>query len=82
MEQSTLDYYEPIFLEVVKRNPDKFVEIMKPYVERENNSRWLKNCVKQLEQVPVRGTKAKSETIQWWLQQEEQTHDHTNIKRA
>lgn len=41
MEQSTLDYYEPIFLEVVKRNPDKFVEIMKPYVERKNNSRWL-----------------------------------------
>lgn len=41
MEQATLDYYEQIFLEVVKRNPDKFVEIMKPYVERKNNSRWL-----------------------------------------
>ena len=41
MEQATLDYYEPIFLEVVKRNPDKFVEIIKPFVERRNNSRWL-----------------------------------------
>ncbi len=41
MEQSTLDYYEPIFLEVVKRNPDKFVEIIRPFVERKNNSRWL-----------------------------------------
>ena len=41
MEQATIDYYEPIFLEVVKRNPDKFVEIIKPFVERRNNSRWL-----------------------------------------
>ena len=41
MEQSTLDYYEPIFLEVVKRNPDKFVEIIRPFVERKKSSRWL-----------------------------------------
>ena len=41
MEQATLDYYEPIFLEVVKRNPEKFVEIIRPFVERKNNSRWL-----------------------------------------
>lgn len=41
MEQATLDYYEPIFLEVVKRNPDKFVEIIRPFVQRKKNSRWL-----------------------------------------
>ena len=41
MEQATLDYYEPIFLEVVKRNPDKFVEIIRPFVERKKSSRWL-----------------------------------------
>ena len=32
--------------------------------------------------VPVLGTRVKSETIQWWLQQEEQIHAHTNIKRT
>ena len=41
MEQATIDYYEPIFLEVVKRNPDKFVEIIRPFVERKKSSRWL-----------------------------------------
>ena len=41
MEQATLDYYEPIFLEVVKRNPEKFVEIIKPFVDKTNNKRWL-----------------------------------------
>ena len=41
MEQATLDYYEPIFLEVVKRNPEKFVEIIKPFVDTTNNKRWL-----------------------------------------
>lgn len=29
MEQSTLDYYEPIFFEVVKRNPKKICWINK-----------------------------------------------------
>ena len=35
MEQATLDYYEPIFLEVVKRNPDKFVEIINHLLNEE-----------------------------------------------
>ena len=41
MEQSTLDYYEPIFLEVVKRNPEKFVGLIKPFIDSRNNQRWI-----------------------------------------
>lgn len=41
MEQSTLDYYEPIFLEVVKRNPEKFVGLIKSFIDSRNNQRWI-----------------------------------------
>ena len=41
MEQATLDYYEPIFLEVVKRNPEKFVSLIKPFMRTSNNQRWI-----------------------------------------
>jgi hypothetical protein len=41
MEQSTLDYYEPIFFEVVKRNPDKFVGLIKPFIDSRSNQRWI-----------------------------------------
>ena len=41
MEQSTLDYYEPIFFEVVKRNPEKFVGLIKPFIDSRSNQRWI-----------------------------------------
>lgn len=41
MEQATLDYYEPIFLEVVRRNPDKFVDLIKPFIDSKSRQRWL-----------------------------------------
>ena len=41
MEQATIDYFEPIFLEVVKRNPEKFVSLIKPYMKSNNNKRWI-----------------------------------------
>ena len=78
MEQATLDYYEPIFLEVVKRNPDKFVEIIRPFVERKKSSRWL-TTEELCEEL---GTSTSS-----WLKsdvrnhQDERIHDHINIKR-
>lgn len=41
MEKATLDYFEPIFFEVVKRNPEKFVSLIKPFMESNTNQRWL-----------------------------------------
>lgn len=41
MEQATIDYFEPIFLEVVKRNPEKFVSLIKPFIDSKNNQRWI-----------------------------------------
>jgi len=41
MEQATIDYFEAIFLEVVKRNPEKFVRLIKPYMKSNNNQRWI-----------------------------------------
>ena len=41
MEQATLDYYELIFFEVVKRNPEKFVGLIKPFIDSRNNQRWI-----------------------------------------
>ena len=42
MEQSTLDYFEQIFFEVVKRKPEKFVGLIKPFIESKSNQRWIK----------------------------------------
>lgn len=41
MEKSTLDYYESIFFEVVKRNPEKFVDLIKPFIGLRSNQRWI-----------------------------------------
>lgn len=41
MEKATLDYYEPIFLEVVRRNPEKFVDLIKPFVDSRSRQRWI-----------------------------------------
>ena len=41
MEQTTIDYFEQIFLEVVKRNPEKFVSLIKPYMKSNNNQRGV-----------------------------------------
>ena len=41
MEKATLDYYEPIFLEVVRRNPEKFVELIKPFIDSRSRQRWI-----------------------------------------
>ena len=41
MEQATIDYYELIFFEVVKRNPEKFVGLIKPFIDSRNNQRWI-----------------------------------------
>ena len=41
MEKATLDYYEPIFLEVVRRNPEKFVGLIKPFIDSRSNQRWI-----------------------------------------
>ena len=41
MEKATLDYYEPIFLEVVRRNPEKFVELVKPFIDLRSRQRWI-----------------------------------------
>ena len=41
MEQATIDYFETIFLEVVKRNPEKFVSLIKPYMKSNSNQRWI-----------------------------------------
>lgn len=41
MEKATLDFYETILLEVVKRNPGKFIEIISPFVEKREQKRWL-----------------------------------------
>ena len=41
MERETLDYYEPIFFEVVKRNPEKFVSLIKPFIDSRSKQRWI-----------------------------------------
>ena len=41
MEQATIDYYELIFFEVVKRNPEKFVGLIKPFIDSRSNQRWI-----------------------------------------
>ena len=41
MEKATLDYYEPIFLEVVRRNPEKFVDLIKPFIDSRSRQRWI-----------------------------------------
>lgn len=41
MEKATIDYYEPIFLEVVKRNPEKFVDLIKPFIDSRSRQRWI-----------------------------------------
>ena len=41
MEQATIDYYEPIFIEVVKRNPEKFVDLIKPFIDSRSRQRWI-----------------------------------------
>lgn len=41
MEQATIDYFETIFLEVVKRNPEKFVGLIKPFIDSRSNQRWI-----------------------------------------
>ena len=41
MEKATLDYYELIFLEVVRRNPEKFVDLIKPFIDSRSRQRWI-----------------------------------------
>ena len=41
MERATLDYYEAIFFEVVKRNPEKFVGLIRPFIDSRSNQRWI-----------------------------------------
>ena len=41
MEKATLDYYEPIFLEVVRRNPEKFVDLINPFIDSRSRQRWI-----------------------------------------
>ena len=41
MEQSTLDYFEQIFFEVVKRKPEKFVGLIKPFIDSRSRQRWI-----------------------------------------
>lgn len=41
MEQTTLDYYETILFKVVKRNPEKFVDLIKPFIKSRSNQRWM-----------------------------------------
>ena len=41
MEQATIDYFETIFFEVVKRNPKKFFVLIKQFIESNNNQRWI-----------------------------------------
>ena len=41
MEQATLDYFEPIVLEIVKRNPQKFVDLIQSELTYTHTPDWL-----------------------------------------